>query len=70
MIGKMSSWYDQLLTLGLITPLLSSTFINIAMVAQLAPVVGIPLPFISYGVTNLWISMATLGWINSIRMHQ
>lgn len=69
-IARMSSWYDQLLCLGLITPLICSTIINIAMTTQLAPVVGIPLPFMSYGVTNLWISLATLGWINSIKLHQ
>ena len=70
LIGKMSSWYDQLLALGLITPLIGSTIINIAMTTQLAPVVGIPLPFISYGITNLWISLAAMGWINNIIAHQ
>ena len=70
LIGRMSSWYDQLLCLGLITPIISATVLNVAMNSQLAPVVGIPLPLISYGLTNLWITMAAIGWINSIRQNQ
>jgi rod shape determining protein RodA len=70
LISRMSSWYDQLLCLGLITPIISAAVLNIAMNSQLAPVVGIPLPLISYGLTNLWITMAAIGWINSIRQNQ
>jgi rod shape determining protein RodA len=70
LISRMSSWYDQLLCLGLITPIISATVLNVAMNSQLAPVVGIPLPLISYGLTNLWITMAAIGWINCIRQNQ
>jgi rod shape determining protein RodA len=70
LISRMSSRYDQLLCLGLITPIISATVLNIAMNSQLAPVVGIPLPLISYGLTNLWITMAAIGWINCIRQNQ
>ena len=44
--------------------------INMCMVIGLMPIVGIPLPFISYGVSNLWISFASLGWFNSIAMRR
>lgn len=70
LINRMSSWYDQLLCLGLITPIISATILNVAMNSQLAPVVGIPLPLISYGLTNLWITMTAIGWINSVRQNQ
>lgn len=60
----------QLLAIGLILPLFLSTLINIAMVIDLLPVVGIPLPLLSYGVTNLWTTFASLGWFNSIAMRQ
>jgi cell division protein FtsW (lipid II flippase) len=36
------------------------------MVLDLLPVVGIPLPFMSYGITNLWVGFASIGCINSI----
>jgi rod shape determining protein RodA len=60
----------QLFGLGLITPLILSALINIYMVTGLAPIVGIPLPFMSYGLSNLWTIMASLGWLNGIAMHR
>ena len=62
------SFFAQILTIGLLLPIGFSTFINIAMVCGLLPIVGIPLPLISYGVTSLWITFATLGWIQGITM--
>jgi len=39
---------------------------NLMMVTGLFPVIGVPLPFFSYGGTNLLISMASLGILMSI----
>lgn len=66
MINSISTFYPQLLCLGLITHIIFSTIINMCMVLDLLPVVGIPLPFVSYGITHLWIGFASLGCINSI----
>lgn len=62
------SFFAQLLAIGLLLPIGFSAFINIAMVSGLLPIVGIPLPLISYGVTSLWITLASLGWIQGITM--
>ena len=62
--------YIQLLAIGLLIPLILSTFINIFMVIGLLPIVGIPLPFMSYGLTHLLISYASLGWIAGIYRQQ
>lgn len=59
----------QLMALGLIAPLMVSTIVNIAMVLGLLPAVGIPLPFITYGITHVWVGFASLGWYNSIVAH-
>jgi len=66
MINSISTFYPQLLCLGLIMHIIFSTIINICMVLDLLPVVGIPLPFVSYGITHLWIGFASLGCVNSI----
>ncbi len=65
-IATIKNFYAQLLATGLIIHIVFSTLINMCMVIGLLPIVGIPLPFISYGVSNLWISFASLGWLNSI----
>lgn len=69
-IARMKNFYAQLNALGLIIHVILSALINIAMVIGLLPIVGIPLPFMSYGISNLWITCASLGWINSIHIHQ
>ncbi len=69
-ITTIKNFFAQLLALGLIIHIVLSTIINMSMVMGLMPIVGIPLPFISYGVSNLWISFASLGWFNSIAMRR
>lgn len=57
---------DQLIGMGLLTPIILSTIINIGMVSGIFPIVGIPLPLFTYGVTNLWITCASFGILNNI----
>ncbi len=64
------TYFAQLLGVGLLLPIIFSAFTNIGMVCGLLPMVGIPLPLISYGVTSLWITFATLGWIQGIMTRQ
>ncbi len=45
-------------------------FVNIGMVSGLLPVVGVPLPLISYGGSSLITLMASFGIIMSIRKHK
>ena len=40
--------------------------INIGMVIGLCPVIGIPLPFFSYGGTSLWILLIEMGVVLSV----
>src|SRR5579872_2229863 len=61
-IATITSPSVQMLAIGIISPLVLSTIINIGMVIGLLPVVGIPLPLVSYGLSNLWVTFASLGW--------
>jgi rod shape determining protein RodA len=65
-IGTIRNFFAQLLATGLIIPTILSTIINMGMVMGLMPVVGIPLPFMTYGITHLWITFASFGWFNGI----
>lgn len=50
--------------------LFTCIFVNIAMVSGMLPVVGIPLPFISYGGSSLLILMIGFGIVMSINGHK
>ena len=67
---SIKSPFMQLLAIGLTLPIIISTLINICMVMGLLPAVGIPLPFISYGLCNLWVNFASLGWFNAIAIRR
>jgi rod shape determining protein RodA len=45
-------------------------FVNIGMVSGILPVVGVPLPLISYGGTSIVTLMAAFGVIMSVYMHR
>ncbi len=59
-----------ILALGLIIHCILSCIINMAMVTGLLPIVGIPLPLLSYGISHLWITFASFGWFNSIAIRR
>src|SRR5262249_26013350 len=53
--------YTKLLAAGLTTLIVSQATLNIFVVLGLAPLTGVPLPFISYAPTNLCIVLASIG---------
>ncbi|MEO5337061.1 MAG: rod shape-determining protein RodA [Magnetospirillum sp. WYHS-4] len=57
------SQFTRLVTLGVTTTFFLYVFINIAMVMGLIPVVGVPLPLISYGGTAMMTLMLGFGFV-------
>ena len=70
MAQKMQNTFSRLITASLVITLFVSTFVNIAMVSGVIPVVGAPLPFISYGGTSMVVSLAMIGIIMSLHSHK
>ena len=60
----------KLVAIGLATNYFMYVFINISMVLGLIPVVGIPLPLISYGGTVMLSIMASFGIILSVHINR
>jgi rod shape determining protein RodA len=60
---NMQSTFSRLITATLAFTLFSSSIVNIAMVSGLLPIVGAPLPFISYGGSSILGIALTLGLI-------
>ena len=58
--------FGQVLALGIIFLVLGQALANLAMVAGLLPVVGVPLPFISYGGSSLIVTRAGMGMLLGI----
>jgi len=62
--------FSKLLGASLTLIFFTYIFVNIGMVSGLLPVVGVPLPLISYGGSSLITLMASFGVIMSIRKHK
>ena len=62
--------FGRLLGIGLTTTLFLYVFINIAMVVGLIPIVGVPLPLISYGGTAMITVLVSLGLLMCIFVHR
>ena len=51
---RQTSRFGRVFGYCVLSILLFHVFINIGMVLGIAPVIGIPLPFFSYGGSSLW----------------
>jgi rod shape determining protein RodA len=60
----------RILALGVTSVFAVQILINIGMVTGLLPIVGIPLPLMSYGGSSMVVSLTALGLLISIRMRQ
>ncbi len=68
--SKAQEHYDRLLAGALSLTFFVYFFVNVGMVSGLLPVVGVPLPLVSYGGTSLVTLMASFGMIMSIHSHK
>ncbi|MGJ5590834.1 FtsW/RodA/SpoVE family cell cycle protein [Micrococcus lylae] len=64
------STFIRVATWGIITWFVGQTFLNAGMVSGLLPVVGVPLPFISYGGSALTLAMTAVGVVLSFARHE
>jgi rod shape determining protein RodA len=64
------SQFGRLVAVGVTTQLFLYVFINMAMVMGLVPVVGIPLPLVSYGGTAMLTLLAGAGLLISVSIHR
>lgn len=67
---RIRNYFAKLVVIGLNTNYFLYVFINIAMVMGVLPVVGIPLPLISYGGTVMFSIMSSFGIILCMKVNQ
>jgi cell division protein FtsW len=58
--------YAKLLAAGITSLILSQACLNVFAVLGLAPLTGVPLPFISYGATNLTVLLGGMGLLLNV----
>ena len=67
---RSGSQFGRLLALGIISAFFLYVVANIAMVTGLIPIVGVPLPFISFGGTAMITLMMAFGILASVYVHR
>jgi len=67
---KSEDRFSSLLILGIAVAFFLYFAINVAMVMGLAPVVGVPLPLVSYGGSAMLVLLAAFGLVQSAHIHR
>ncbi len=67
---RVRNQFGRILCIGVTVTVFLYVFINVAMVMGLVPVVGVPLPLISYGGTAMLAVMVGFGLILSASVHR
>lgn len=62
--------FGMLLVVGFITLIVAQAFLNIAAMLSVAPLSGLPLPFISHGGTALLVTLAAVGIVLNVSKYQ
>lgn len=64
--GKARSLHSALIAVGLTALIVSQAALNAFAVLGLAPVTGVPLPFVSYGASSLIVMLASVGLLMNV----
>ena len=62
--------FGSQLACGITTMLAFQTFMNLGMTVGVLPVVGVPLPLVSYGGTSVLMTMLAIGLLINIKVHR
>ncbi len=65
-----STYFTRLMAGSITLTFFTYTFVNMGMVSGILPVVGVPLPLVSYGGTSMLTLMLGFGVMMSIHTHQ
>lgn len=62
--------FGSQLACGITTMLASQAFMNLGMTMGVLPVVGVPLPLVSYGGTSILMTLLAIGLLINIKVHR
>jgi rod shape determining protein RodA len=58
--------FGRLIAIGVVVMIVVQAYLNMAMTIGLAPITGMPLPFVSYGGSSLWANFIGLGLLVNV----
>ena len=64
--AKCEDLFGKLLSAGITIAICLQAFINVSVASSMIPATGVPLPFVSYGGTSLFITMCMVGVLLNI----
>ena len=69
LITRSRSIFGSLVAAGVVSVITFQVFINIGMTIGLAPITGIPLPFMSFGGTHTITNLLAVGVLQAVHVH-
>ena len=70
LVGKVKDKFSALILVGSCAHIWLQVLVNIGMVTGVLPVVGIPLPWFSYGGSSLIFNMMLMGLVHNVSLHR
>jgi len=67
---RAADFFGRLIAVGILTMLFVHVTINVAMTVGLMPIVGLPLPLVSYGGSFVLSMMLALGLVQSVHIRR
>jgi rod shape determining protein RodA len=67
-VAVADSLFSAIVAGAIVAGLLFQVFLNVGMTIGVAPITGIPLPFVSYGGSSMITSLAMIGILQAIRV--
>lgn len=68
--ARAPSMFGRLLAAAIVLTFFTYAFVNMGMVSGILPVVGVPLPLVSYGGTSMLTVMLSFGIVMSVATHK
>jgi rod shape determining protein RodA len=62
------SLYTATIAAGVVVAFVFQVFVNIGMTIGMAPITGIPLPFVSYGGSSMIATLAMIGLLQAVHV--
>ena len=67
---KSKDYLGSLMVIGITSMFSIQVFINIGMTIGVAPVTGLPLPFLTYGGSTMWTSLIAIGLVFNVQLNR